>query len=202
MKIIFLLLISIFSLFCVLPSEKIVSLGDWTNETVDTLLFFNEAVSSYQLKPELRKKTVPFSLKERSLPLKGNTCSYAMKSVDGHYYIVATRTDKCGYVYKLITYNIAGENDTEALVVQLNSYKHGIPIDALVLEMNFIFETKHSAQYTVDNSVVKIDRYEVNDFLYAESGDIIGMKDIPDTVVSRSIYKIKDGRFIKWQNSR
>ena len=70
MKIIFLLLISVFSLFCVLPSEKIVSLGDWTNETVDTLLFFNEAVSSYQLKPELRKRQSHFRSKKDLYLLK------------------------------------------------------------------------------------------------------------------------------------
>lgn len=44
---------------------------------------------------------------------------------------------------KLITYSTRGENDTEILVSQLNSYKEDMPIDGLVLEMNFTFETNY-----------------------------------------------------------
>ena len=160
-------------------------------------MFFNDTVSSYQLKPKYRRLATPFTAKEKELQPKGETYGYAMNSIDGRYYTVAEHKDKCGYDYKLITYNIEGDNDTEILVSQMNSYRQGMLIDALVLEMNFTFETECSARYTVNDSIAKIDRYEINGILYAEDGDIIGTKVIPDTVIHRSIYKIKDGQFIK-----
>lgn len=169
---------------------------EWTNKMVDRLLLYNDTVSSYQLKPKYRKLAIPFSVKEKELHLKGETYGYAMRSIDGRYYTVAERKDKYGYNYKLIAYNVGGENDTEILVSQLNSYRQGTPIDALILEMNFVFETHCSAHYAVNDSVIKIDRYEVNGILYTEDGDIIGTKNIPDTVISRSVYKIKAGQFI------
>ena len=69
--------------------------------------------------------------------------------------------------------------------------------------MNFTFETQISSRYSVNDSVAVIDRYEVNDILYdEESGDILGTKSKPDTVVHRSVYKIINGRFVKKQDKR
>jgi len=56
---------------------------------------------------------------------------------------------------------------------------------------------------SVNDSLATVDRYEINDILYAdESGDIIGTKAKPDTVIYRSIYKIADGRFVKKMEKR
>ena len=198
MKKTFLLVFCILFLsFCSFPHRIADDFISWTNNTVDTLLFFNDTVSSYQLKPKYQKMAVSFSSQEKALQPKGETYGYAMNSVNGQYYTVATHKDKYGYDYKLITYSIRGENDTEILVSQLNSYKKDMPIDGLVLEMNFTFETKCFARYVINESIIKIDRYEINGILYTENGEIVGMKDTPDTIVHRSVYKMKDGRFVK-----
>lgn len=195
-KIVLLVLCALFLSFCSLPQRATESFGGWSNNTVDSLLFFNDTVSSYQLKPKYQRAVVPFSVKEREMQPKGETYGYDMNSIDGRYYTVAEHKDRYGHDYKLIIYNIRGDNDMEILVSQMNSYKQGTLIDALVLEMNFTFETKCSACYTINDSVVKIDRYEINGILYAEDGDIIGAKAVPDTVIYHSVYKIEDGQFI------
>ena len=196
-NIIFLAICILSFLFCPLLEKSAKGDIDWTNKTVDTLIFFNNTISSYLLKPKYKRLAVPFSVKEKGLLIKGETYDYPMNSINGRYYTVAEHRDKHGHDYKLIIYNIEGDNDTEILVTQINAYRLGVPVDALVLEMNFTFETKCSARYTVNDSVIKIDRHEINNILYAEDGAIIGTKAIPDTIVNHSIYKIRNGLFIK-----
>lgn len=188
---------TLFLSFCSVSQRPNNNIVIWTNKTIDTLVFFNDTTSSYQLKPEFMKFVTPFSIKEKELRPKGETYGYATNSNDGRYYTVAKHKDRYGYDYRLITYNIEGENDTEILVSQLNSYQQGTLIDALVLELKFVFGTEYSTHYIINDSVIKIDRYETNGILYTADGDVIGTKDIPDTVIYQSIYKIKDGRFLK-----
>ena len=175
----------------------------WSNGLVKPLLFYNDNVLSYQLKPKYRKHSVPFPDKEKGFVPQGEKFYYSMTSTDGRYYPVAEYKAGNGYAYKLIVYNVTGDNDTEILVTQINSYKHDSLVDALVLELNFTFETQISSRYSVNDSVAVIDRYEVNDILYdAESGDILGTKPTPDTVVYRSVYKIMKGKFMKKSEKR
>lgn len=194
---IYILYISVCSLSPKIHPNTTECIVDWTNKSVDSLLVFNDTVSSFQLKPKYKKLTMPFSTKEKEIRPKGNMYGYVINVIDGRYYTVAKHRDKCGYDYKLIVYNIDGENNTEILVSQINSYRKGSLVDALVLEMNFTFETEYFARYTVNDSIIKIDRYEINGILYTEDGGIIGEKMVTDTIVNHSIYKIKDGRFVK-----
>ena len=170
----------------------------WSNRLVKPLLFYNDSVLSYQLKPEYRKLSIPFPDNEKVFVPQGEKYNYTLTSTDGRYYTVAEYKAGNGYAYKLIVYNVTGDNDTEILVTQINSYKHDSLVDALVLELNFTFETQISSHYSVNDSLATVDRYEINDILYEdESGDIIGTKAKPDTVIYRSIYKIADGKFVK-----
>ena len=168
----------------------------WTNQLVEPLLVFDNSVISYRLKPKYRRRAVLFSAAEKALPLKGDTYNYDLNSLDGRYYTVAERKDWNGYDYKLIVYNAGGENDTEILVTQLNSYKQGKPIDALLLELNFTFEIAYSSRYIVDNKSIRIDQYAINGLQCSEDGDIIGTKEVPDSTVWRLIYHIKGGQFM------
>lgn len=168
----------------------------WTNQLVEPLLVFDNSVISYRLKPKYRRRTVPFSAAEKTLPLKGDTYNYDLNSLDGRYYTVAERKDKNGYDYKLIVYNAGGDDDAEILVTQLISYKQGKPIDALLLELNFTFEIAYSSRYIVDNKSIRIDQYAINDLQCSEDGDIIGTKEVPDSTVWRLVYHIKDGQFM------
>ena len=61
---------------------------------MDTLIIFNDTVSSYQLKLEYKKFAVPFTAEEKELSPKGETYSYAMNSIDGRYYTVAVCPSK------------------------------------------------------------------------------------------------------------
>lgn len=174
-----------------------------TNALVRPLLCYNQTTLSFQLKPEYDHLRIPFSNSEKKIVPKGDNYGCNMISTDGRYYPVATYKYKGGQAYKLIVYHITGDSDTDILVTQLNSYKQDSLIDALILEMNFTFETQISSRYSVNDSVAVIDRYEVNDILYdEESGDILGTKSKPDTVVHRSVYKIINGRFVKKQDKR
>ena len=80
--------------------------------------------------------------------------------------------------------------------MQLNSYKQGKPIDALLLELNFTFEIAFSSDYIVDNKSIRIDQDAINGFQCSEDGDIIGTKEVPDSTVRRLVYHIKDGQFM------
>ena len=71
----------------------------------------------------------------------------------------------------------------EILVTQLNSYKQGKPIDALLLELNFTFEIAYSSRYIVDNKSIRMDQYAINGLQCSEDGDIIGTKEVPDSTV-------------------
>ena len=168
----------------------------WTNQLVEPLLVFDNSVISYRLKPKYRRRAVLFSAAEKALPLKGDTHNYDLNSLDGRYYTVAEHKDRNGYDYKLIVYNAGGDNDTEILVTQLNSYKQGKPIDALLLELNFTFEIAYSSRYIVDNKSSRIDQYAINGLQCSEDGDIIGTKEVPDSTVWRLVYHIKDGQFM------
>lgn len=168
----------------------------WTNQLVEPLLVFDNSVISYRLKPKYRRRAVLFSAAEKALPLKGDTHNYDLNSLDGRYYTVAEHKDRNGYDYKLIVYNAGGDNDTEILVTQLNSYKQGKPIDALLLELNFTFEIAYSSRYIVDNKSIRIDQYAINGLQCSEDGDIIGTKEVPDSTVWRLVYHIKDGQFM------
>lgn len=175
----------------------------WSNRLVKPLLFYNDYVLSYQLKPKYRKHSVPFPDNEKGFVPQGEKFYYSMTSTDGRYYPVAEYKDRNGHAYKLIVYNVMGDNDTEILVTQINSYKQDSLVDALILEMNFTFETQISSRYSVNDSVATMDRYEINGILYdEESGDIIGTKATPDTAIYRSVYKITDGRFVKMSEKR
>ena len=148
------------------------------------------------MNPKYRRRAVPFSAAEKVLPLKGDTYNYDLNSLDGRYYTVAEHKDRNGYDYKLIVYNAGGDNDTEILITQLNSYKQGKPIDALLLELNFTFEIAYSSRYIVDNKSIRIDQYAINGLQCSEAGDIIDTKEVPDSTVWRLDYHIKDGQFM------
>ena len=50
-----------------LSQQHIKGAVDWINKTVDTLIIFNDTVSSYQLKLEYKKFAVPFTAEEKEL---------------------------------------------------------------------------------------------------------------------------------------
>ena len=66
----------------------------WSNRLVKPLLFYNDSVLSYQLKPEYRKLSVPFSDNEKGFVPQGEKYNYSLISIDGRYYTVAEYKDK------------------------------------------------------------------------------------------------------------
>ena len=60
---------------------------------------------------------------------KGDVNGCPLNAITGRYYTAAEQKDKFGHDYKLIVYNITGDNNTEVCVSQLNSYSKGTLVD-------------------------------------------------------------------------
>lgn len=160
----------------------------------DILPFYYKEWSSYFLKDSIRTQIIPFTEKQQKFPLKGEKYFYTMDS-DGFYKV--SKWDIKDFSFELILYNIFGENDRQNLVTQINSYRGQELIDALILDMRLDFEIRVYSDFQIKNDSIFIKRYEINNTLYNDNGDIIGKKE-NDTLITKEVYLIyKDGKFIK-----
>ena len=101
---------------------------------------------------------------------------------------------------RLIAFTSPGENDTQVLGFQLNSYDNNNHIqDALQLDSRFTFEIEYYSQFSIHgDGRIFIDRYSVERFEQNEDGDLTGEKAKPDTVVLQDYYQLNDkGQFIE-----
>lgn len=110
--------------------------------------------------------------------------------------IIKTATTESGYTYRLLKTKLAGENDIPIKATILSISKGNKILDAVILSLDFTFETEHFAHFVVTTD--SIHRYEVEHLEFdKETGDIIGNRNTPDTTIYSSLYLIRDGHIIK-----
>ena len=112
--------------------------------------------------------------------------------------IIKTATTESGYTYRLLKTKLAGENDIPIKATILSISKGNKILDAVILSLDFTFETEHFAHFVVTTDSIHIHRYEVEHLEFdKETGDIIGNRNTPDTTIYSSLYLIRDGHIIK-----
>ena len=138
-----------------------------------------------------------FSAEEISFAVKENDFEYN-KSDDFDYYTIKT-FDLGEINYKVIVYNSYGENDSKVLNIQLNSYQSGIQVDALLLDCRFEFETEYYRNFVIKkDQTIEIKKIAVEKLLYNQNADIVGKKEVNDTLVDVVTYKVNPlGNFLK-----
>ena len=103
-----------------------------------------------------------------------------------------------GYTYRLLKTKLAGENDIPIKATILSISKGNKILNAVILSLDFTFETEHFAHFVVTTDSIHIHRYEVEHLEFdKETGDIIGNRNTPDTTIYSSLYLIRDGHIIK-----
>lgn len=112
--------------------------------------------------------------------------------------VIKTATTESGYTYRLLKTQLTGENDIPIKATILSISKGNKILDAVILSLDFTFETEHFAHFVVTTDSIHIHRYEVEHLEYdKETGEIIGNRNTPDTTIYSSLYLIRDGHIIK-----
>lgn len=206
MKKITLLLLLILSFSCKKTAENKETIIDIETETNNKDFFykyteaapyikFNTQFSEYEI--EGLEKPQKFTATELNEVIKENEFEFTKS--DAFKYYVAKTFDIDKVNYKVIIYNTYGENDSKVLNIQLNSYLAGTPIDALLLDCRFTFETEYYRNFVINkDKTIDIKKIAVEKLLYNDDGDIIGVKDVNDTISVPVKYKIEpSGKFLK-----
>lgn len=205
MKQITLLILLILSFSCKKTAENSESVTiDETNTKANTIyksedvvpfLKFNTQFSEFEIQG--LKNPQKFSLTELNEIVKENEFDFS-KSDSFKYYILST-FEIAPITYKVIMYNTYGENDSKVLNIQLNSYLKDKQIDALLLDCRFTFETEYYRNFVINkNKTIDIKKISIEKLNYNEDGDIIGVKDINDTISEPIKYKMDlSGKFIR-----
>ncbi|MVN91759.1 peptidase associated/transthyretin-like domain-containing protein [Mucilaginibacter aquatilis] len=132
------------------------------------------------------------------LQVKESPYGYQMKN--DTRYITASQFQMAGVNYKMVIYSVKGENDTEIINIQLNSYdKMGNQLDALLLDSRFTFEVIFYRDFVIEqNGRVTINSHSQDQFTYNEQGDITGSLTNAPVETSTVIYQLKpNGIFTK-----
>lgn len=126
------------------------------------------------------------------IPVKSSHFDYNIKP--GSNYITVKSLLINRIPCRLIAFTTPGENDTQVLGFQLNSYDNNNHIqDALQLDSRFTFEIEYYSEFSIHgDGRILIDRYSVDNLKQNEDGDIIGEKAKPDTVVLQDYYQLND----------
>lgn len=135
---------------------------------------------------------------ELNLPIKENEFSIH-PTVEDKFAVIDTLNFSSSLISKVIIYNTLGDNDSPILNVQLNSYLNGNLKDQLLLDSRFIFETEYFRTFEIqENQKITIHKFSVNYLEFNEAGDILGEKEVPDTLKVTVDYKLmNDGAFKK-----
>jgi hypothetical protein len=158
-------------------------------------LYFDEEYSEYKIVAVDNPQK--FATSEIGFVVKENDFDYN-KSDDFDYYTI--KSFELGEThFKVILYSAFGENDAKVANVQLNSYKGDVQVDALLLDCRFEFETEYYRDFVIKNDqTIAIRKIAVDKLLYSPNGDIIGKREVNDTLVDVVKYKIDpQGTFIK-----
>lgn len=166
----------------------------YSSAEVKSYLNFDKEFNEYEIVEV--KDPQKFSAKELAFTVKENEFDYN-KSKDFDYYIIKT-FDLGDVNFKVILYNSFGENDIKVVNIQLNSYRSGAMLDALLLDCRFEFETEYYRNFVIKNDrTIEIKKIEVDKLEYNKKGDIIGNRKVNDTIVTNVMYKINpQGTFI------
>lgn len=156
---------------------------------------FNTQFSEYEI--EGLENPQKFSTTELNEVIKENEFEFTKS--DAFKYYVAKTFDIDKVNYKVIIYNTYGENDSKVLNIQLNSYLAGTPIDALLLDCRFTFETEYYRNFVINkDKTIDIKKIAVEKLLYNDDGDIVGVKNVNDTISLPIKYKMDpSGKFLK-----
>ena len=202
MKKITLLLLLILSISCKKTAENSETITEikpelflYNSKEIAPFIKFNTQFSEYEIQG--LDKPQKFTATELNEIIKENEFEYS-KSNDFNYFTTKIfDIDKINY--KVIVYNTYGENDSKILNVQLNSYLAGNQIDALLLDCRFTFETEYYREFVINkDKTINIKKISIEKLLYNEDGDIIGVKDVNDTIIDPVKYKMDStGKFLK-----
>ncbi|MDG2432706.1 hypothetical protein [Flavobacterium sp.] len=167
----------------------------YSSKSLEKHIKFNSELSQYELVQLENPQS--FSITELNFPVKENEFEYN-KSKDFKFY-TPFNFEKDKIEYKVITYHSYGENDTKVLNVQLNSYSDGKPIDALLLDCRFVFETEYYREFSIkEDGTILIKKVTINGLNYDDDGNIIGTKAVKDTTTENLNYKLNStGSFTK-----
>lgn len=181
-------------------SEKTNAISSTDNEVIYTsantlgYLEFEKEFNEYKIVGV--KNAQNFSTNEMDFLLKENEFNFS-KSDEFSYYTIKT-FDIEQTNFKVIIYTTYGENGSKVVNVQLNSYQSGAQVDALLLDCRFEFETEYYRNFVIKkDKTVEIKKIAVDKLLYNEDGDIIGNREVNDTLVTIVKYKIDpSGKFL------
>lgn len=189
---------------CKKENEKTEQNSETSSTTKDEIYSTADTKGYLNFDKELNEYTIvglkdpqKFSTDEISFAIKENDFEYN-KSDDFDFYTIKS-FDLGDINYKIIAYNSYGENDAKVLNIQLNSYQSGVPVDGLLLDCRFEFETEYYRNFVINkDKTIVIKKIKVEKLLYNENSDIIGKKEINDTLIDVVRYIVNPlGNFSK-----
>nr|WP_235876026.1 hypothetical protein [Flavobacterium covae] len=140
-----------------------------------------------------------FNHQDLKLGIKENDFEIQPK-IDSKYYKVKSFNLDGKITCDVIVYVTIGDNDTNIVNVQLNSYDFlRNCIDKILLDSRFNFENEYFREFKIfKNNTIVINKMSKDHLLYNEDGDIIGEKEKPEILSQEVKYIInKKGEFIK-----
>lgn len=137
-------------------------------------------------------KNIEVNIKENDFEVK--------PEIDINYYKIKSLKLNDKIIFDIIMYEIIGDNNTNIINIQLNSYDFfRNPIDKILLDCRLTFESEYHREFKLfKNNTIVIKKIAKDWLLYNESGDIIGESDKPK-ITSQEVKYIVDekGKFIK-----
>lgn len=169
----------------------------YTDEDVRQFYTYDTETGLYEVNVSNSQWT-SFKLNEVAIPLKENDFDL-QQTVDTKYTVLETLEFSSPLSCKVIMYNTIGDNDTEVLNIQLNSYLNGNLRDQLLLDSRFTFETEYFRTFEIqEDQKIRIHKFSVNNLEFNDVGDIVGEKEVSDTLKVTVDYKLmNDGIFKK-----
>jgi len=157
-------------------------------------------VYEFYLKLEYETQTKAFTKQETLIPIQDyevNSFKAPVITADIRYFEVG-QFELDGYIYKLIIYNLYGENDTLELYTQLNSYNsQGNLVDALLLEKRYSYEEFDTfSKFIINQNTIDIDEYRTYTVEIINGGELGPQIENPiPRILAKRRYKIENGRF-------
>lgn len=169
----------------------------YTEKDVRKFYNYDTETGLYEMKNKESKWT-NFELNELDFPIKENEFSIH-PTVQDKFAVVDTLNFSSSLISKVVIYNTLGDNDSPILNVQLNSYLNGNLKDQLLLDSRFTFETEYFRTFEIqEDQKITIHKFSVNHLEFNDAGDIVGEKEVSDTLKVTVDYKLmNDGIFKK-----
>jgi hypothetical protein len=118
--------------------------------------------------------------------------------IDSSYYTIKTLAFP-KVTCEVIIYNTSGENNSKIINVQLNCIDQSKKItDKILLDCRLKFEDEYYREFEILNDgTISIKKFTVSNLIFNEEGDIIGDRDVPDTISETVSYKIDKIKLLK-----